>query len=394
MRAGKSDLMGERGIVHVFRPTWTEPDPANPGQRRRRESSTWNWRFEYRNRKYSGGDGYKTQREAREAGDRRMREVKLGLEEDPHKATFAVLDRILKAEAELQPTSTRASTLAVLARLRGFFEHDRLQEITRERIIEYVSAQRAKGRQDSTTRLDIRHLSRAMTGAQRKGLMMFLPEIPRIRVEPRTQTVPPHELDAIVAQLPEHWVRYYLIADEISWRARSEIKTRKWTDVDLGEPGWIHLDAEHSKTRKPRVFPMTARLRSLLSDQRTWVDALQLRIGVVIPWVFCRPDGAPLGDPRKAWARATRLAGFGKLEGRSGPWSSARVPHDIRRTVMRRWKAWGEAMDVRKDLGGHESDETHAGYTKDDVDSLIAFAERVDERRREEAAKVTAIRKG
>lgn len=386
--------MGERGITHVFRPTYTEPDPDNPGQRRARIASTWNWRFEYRSRKYSGGDGYKTKQEARDAGDRRMREVKLGLEEDPHKATFAVLERILKAEAELQPTTTQASTLAILGRLRGFFQFDRLQEITRERVIEYVSAQRAKGRQDSTTRLDIRHLSRAMTGAQRKGLVMYLPEFPKLKVSPRQQTVPPHELESIIAQLPEHWVRYYVIADEIGWRARSEIKTRRWTDVDFGEPGWVHLDAEHSKTGKPRVFPMTERLRSLLMDQRAWVSALQLRLGIVVPWVFARPDGSVLGDPRKAWASATKRAGFGKLEGRTGPWSSARVPHDIRRTVLRRWRAWGEAMDVRKDLAGHDSDETHAGYTGGDAPGLVAFAERVDERRRAEAEKVTVIRRG
>lgn len=323
-----------------------------------------------------------------------MREVKLGLEEDPHKATFAILDRILKAEAELQSNeATKDSTLHVLARLRGFFSMDRLQEISRERIIEYVASQRAKGRQDSTTRLDIRHLSRAMRGAQRKGLLPFLPEFPRLNVEPRRQTVPPHELEAIVAQLPEHWVRYYLIADEMSWRAQSEIKTRKWTDVDLGFPGWIHLDAAHSKTRKPRSFPITERLRELLAAQRAWIEAVELRTARVIPWVFCRPDGSPLGDPRKAWASACKRAGFGKLEGRSGPWSSARVPHDIRRTVLRRWKSWGEAMDVRKDLGGHDSDETHADYTGGDVASLVAFAERVDERRREEAGKVTAIRR-
>lgn len=385
--------MGERGIVHTFRPTYTEPDPDRPGYRRTRTASTWNWRFEYRNRKYSGGDSYKTKGEARDAGDRRMREVRAGLEEDPRKAAFAVLERILKTEAELQPPSTQASTLAITARLTSFFEHDRLQEITRERIIEYVSSRRALGRQDSTTRLDLRHLARAMRSAQRKGLLPYLPEFPRLKVEPRRQTVPPHELDAIVAQLPEHWVRYYVIADEIGWRARSEIKTRKWTDVDWGEPGWIHLDAEHSKTGKPRAFPLTARLRELLTDQRAWIDHVQQETGTVIPWVFARPDGSPLGDPRKAWASATKRAGFGKLEGRTGPWSSARVPHDIRRTVLRRWKAWGEAMDVRKDLAGHESDETHAWYTDQDLASMVAFADRVDERRKAEAAKVTAIRK-
>lgn len=384
--------MGERGIVHVAHPTWTEPDPEHPGQRRKREASTWIWRFEWRLKKYSGGDSYKTKQEAREQGQRRMREVKAGLEEDPHKATFAILDRILKAEAELQTAATKASTLAVLARLRAFFEHDRLQEIQRERIIEYVSSQRAKGRQDSTTQLDLRHLARAMTGAQRKGLLFSVPEFPRLKVQRRQQTIPPHELDSIVAQLPEHWVRYYVIADEIGWRARSEIKTRKWTDVDFSQPGWVHLDAAHSKTGKPRSFPMTERLRSLLTDQRAWVDALQLRVGIVVPWVFARPDGSVLGDPRKAWASATKRAGFGKLEGRTGPWSSARVPHDIRRTVLRRWRALGEAMDVRKDLAGHDSDETHAWYTGGDEAGLLAFAERMDERRRVEAEKVIALK--
>ena len=383
-------LMGERGVVHTFHPTWTEPDGL--GGRRKREATTWNWRFEYRKKRYSGGDSYKTKQEARDAGEKRMREVRAGMEDDPHKATFAILDRILKAESELQSQSTKASTLAILGRLRAFFGEDRLQDIQRERLIEYVAHQRAKGRQDSTTRLDLRHLSRAMRGAQRKGLLPYLPEIPKLKVEPRQQTIPPHELEAIVAQLPEHWVRYYLIADEISWRARSEIKTRKWTDVDFSEPGWVHLDAAHSKTRKPRVFPMTERLRALLRDQRAWIETLERETGRVIPTVFAKPDGTPLGDPRKTWASATRRAGFGKLEGRTGPWSSARCPHDIRRTVLRRWKSWGEAMDVRKDLGGHDSDETHADYTEGDRASLVAFAERADERRRE-TPKVSAIRR-
>jgi integrase len=358
-----------------------------------REASTWNWRFEYRNRKYSGGDGYKTQRDAREAGDKRMREVKAGMEGDPHKATFAVLDQVLTAEAQLQTPGTKASTLTVLARLREYFAEYRLQEISREVIIGYVGSQRGKGRQDSTTRLDINHLARAMRSAQRKGLLPYLPEFPRLRVEPRRQTIPPHELEMIVSQLPEHWVRYYLIADEISWRARSEIRTRKWTDVDWREPGWIHLDAAHSKTRKPRIFPMTVRLRALLTEQREWIERLERVSGCVIPWVFARPDGTALGDPFTAWTSACRRAGFGKIEGRTGPWSSARVPHDIRRTVLRRWRAWGEAMDIRKDLGGHDSDATHADYTDGDVAGLVAFAERADERRRQEAEKVVAIRK-
>lgn len=384
--------MGERGCIHVFRPTWTEPDGA--GGRRTREASTWNWRFEYHSKRYSGGDSYKTKQEARDAGELRMREVKAGLEEDPRRATFAVLDRILAAEAELQIPRTKLGYLVILSRLRGFFGQDRLSELSRERMIEYVSYQRSRGRQDSTTRLDLRHLAHALRAAQNKRLVFAVEKPPVLRVTPRQQTVKPHELDAIVAHLPEHWVRYYVVADEMGWRARSEIKTRRWTDVEWGPPGWVYLDAEHSKTRKARVFPMTERLRALLMDQRAWVEALEKSIGAVVPWVFARPDGTVLGDPQKAWISATKRAGFGKLEGRKGPWSSARVPHDIRRTVLRRWKALGEAIDVRMDLAGHDSTDTHDGYTGGDLDSLQAFAERIDERRKVDAEKVVAIRKG
>jgi integrase len=384
--------MGERGIVHTFRPCWTELDPSNPGQRRKRVASTWNWRFEWRLKKYSGGDSYKTKAEAREAGERVMREVKAGLECDSHKATFAVLDRILTAEAQLQKPATKSSTMAVLARLSAFFSGDRLQEISRERIIEYVAHQRAKGRQDSTNRSDLRHLARAMRSAQRKGLLPYLPEFPRLKVAPRQQTIPPHELDAIVSHLPEHWIRYYAIADEIGWRARSEIRTRKWTDVDFGLPGWVHLDAEHSKTGKPRSFPMTGRLRELLDAQREWVQKIERSSGRIIPWVFCKPDGSKMGDPRKAWATATARAGFGKLEGRSGPWSSARVPHDIRRTVLRRWQALGEPLDVRMAIAGHDSTSTHVGYVGGDPESLQAFGERIDAGREREAVRVTPLK--
>lgn len=370
--------MGDRGSVHAFQPQWTEPDPANPGRRRLRTASTWHWRFEWRAKRYTGGDNFHTKREALDAGEKRKAEVRRGLEADPHKTTFAALDLILAAEATLEKPGTAASTHAVLNRLRPFFEHDRLAEIKRERAIEYIAHQRAKGYQDSTIQLDLRLLRKALGLAYEAGLVLAVSKFPHLDVKPRRQTIPPHELEAILAQLPEHWVRYYLIADECGWRARSEIRSRQWTDVEWGPPGWVRLDAEHSKTGEPRAFPITDRLRALLVEQRAWIEALQERTGRVIPWVFAKPDGTKLGDPRKAWASATRRAGFGKLEGRTGPWSSAKVAHDIRRTVLRRWATLGEGLDVRMAAAGHASAETHMGYVGGDADSLQAFAERLN----------------
>jgi len=383
--------VSERGSVHPYQGTWTEKDPA--GGRRLRTAQTWNYRFEYRGKRYTGGDSYRTRAEAREAGEKRKHEVVAGLEEDPRKATFAVVNRLVTATSVLQAPSTQLSTLAILARLRSFFENDRLSDMRWERVVEYVAHQRTSGYQDNTIKLDLRTLKLGLTLAHEQGLVNIIPRFPKIATVHRDQTIPPHELEAIISELPEHWVRYYLIADEIGWRARSELRSRKWTDVDMGNPGWVHLDAAHSKTRKARSFPMTARLREYLTVQRAWVDEVQTKAGAIVPWVFCTSEGKAIGDPRKAWHSACARAGFGKLEGRTGPWSSAKVPHDIRRTVIRRWDALGAPLSVRMAAAGHDSAQTHAGYVGGDPESLRAFAERLDEARNEQAEKVTAIKR-
>lgn len=387
--------MSDRGSVKAFRAKWTEPDPDNPGQRRTRTASTWTYRFDYHNKRYTGADNYQTKRQALDEGEKRKAEVRRGMESDPSRTTFAVLDRILVAEAGNQKKTTGLSTLAGLARLRKVIRPDeRLMDFKRTRVLEVLTSLRELGLRDSTIKVTLSHLRRALNLALDDGLIFAVPRFPRIKVIPRQQTVLPHELDAIISKLPEHWVRFYRVADEIGWRARSEIRTRKWTDVDFAG-GWIHLDAEHTKGGKSRSFPMTERLRSLLNDQRAWIIALELQTGRIIPWVFCKPDGDQLGwSAHKVWLKATRLAGFGKLEGRTGPWSGAKVSHDIRRTVLRRWKAAGERIDVTMDLAGHSSAETHSGYTSGDEASLKAFAERIDEARRRQAEKVTAITKG
>jgi integrase len=394
--------MSDRGITHVFRATWTEPDPDNPGKRRLRTAGTWSWRFTFRGKTHSGSGshekpgGYRTQREARDAGDKRRGEVLAGLEEDPRRTMFSVLERVAIAECAVLKPHTQLVYKTAFDRLRPFLKDDLAGRINRSRILEYVEHQRAHPYRDSTIALDLRCLRRAMGLAHEQGLIVAIPKFPVIHVERRQQTIRPDELQGILAQLPTWWCQFYLVADEVGWRAQSELKTRKWTDVDF-EGGWLHLDPGHSKSGKARVFPFTERLRSLLIDQRLWIDVLEQDAGRIIPWVFCRMNGSPLGDMRRAWSSACRRAGFGKLEGRSGPWSGAKVPHDIRRTVLRRWDALGAPLAVRMAAAGHDDQATHAGYIGGDPDSLKAFAERLDAdraKREGQIPKVVPLKKG
>ena len=82
------------------------------------------------------------------------------------------------------------------------------------------------------------------------------------------------------------------------WR-KSELRSRQWRHVDFAA-GWLRREPEETKNREGRMFPLIPELRAVLDAQRARVEALQKATGQVIPWVFCRDDGAPVGDFKKA----------------------------------------------------------------------------------------------
>lgn len=394
--------MRERGGVHTFRPTWTEPGAHG---RITKTSTHWHWRFTYAGKRYFGGRGlngyqYPSRTEARDAGEARLAEVRQGYEQSPLKATWLTLETIIRAHCKGEDPGTAASMEACLNRLRGFFGKDRLRDLDDTRILLFRDRQLApgaktetEGYQPSTVKLDLSYLRRGLAIAFRKRLILELPSMPAIRRRKRTATVRPDELPLLLAGMPEHWRRFFLIADELGWRARSELRTRRWPDVSF-VGGWVHLDAESSKTREARVFPFTARLRALLVDQRDWVNAIEQRSARVVPWVCPREDGRQLGDYRKVWQTACRHAGYGKIEGRTGPWSSVKVAHDIRRAALNRWEGMGVAGGSRQAMAGHASDSTFTDYYRvASLDDLRRAAERIDAAREAEEPKVVAIRK-
>ena len=398
--------MSERGGVHTHRPTWTEADPSDPAKRLTKRSKHWHWRFSYAGKRFFGGTGndgfpFKNRAEARDFGEKRLAEVRQGYEQDPRKATWTTLETIIRAHCKGEDPASALSMEACLSRLASFFKDDRLRDIDDTRILLYRDRQLApgaktatEGYQPATVKLDLSYLNRGLRIAFRKRLIQELPAMPKIRRRKRVAMFRPDEMETLLSGMPDHWRRFFLIVEELGWRARSELRTRKWTDVSF-EQGLVHLDAESTKTHEARVFPMTKRLRDLLTDQRTYVTAMEQRTGKIIPWVCPREDGSQIGDYRKVWSTACKRAGWGLLEGRTGPWSSAKVAHDIRRTAQNRLEEMGIRAGVRQAIAGHSNESTfHSYYEQASLEDLKRAAERIDAfREAEEPPKVVSIKK-
>ena len=91
------------------------------------------------------------------------------------------------------------------------------------------------------------------------------------------------------------------------WRCRSEVLPLEWRNVDFAA-GEVRIDAGASKNGEPRVFPITARLRSLLDAQRIERERLKKEEGKIVARVFHR-NGEPIRYFKTAWARACKAAG-------------------------------------------------------------------------------------
>ena len=184
------------------------------------------------------------------------------------------------------------------------------------------------------------------------------------------------------------------VAKLTGWR-KSELRSRQWRHVDF-EAGWLRLEPEETKNREGRMFPLIPELRAVLEAQRARVEALQKATGQVIPWVFCRDDGAPVGDFKKAWPTACVAAGSSascpcwRQTARRGPQGRdahgaegpTKLVHDFRRTAVRNLIRAGIPETVAMKLTGHRTRAVFQRYAIVEEGMLREAGERLAARAR------------
>jgi integrase len=185
-------------------------------------------------------------------------------------------------------------------------------------------------------------LQRGFRLARQSGLIATQPTIEMLSGENVRRGFLEHDdFRRLVDSLPERYrdpVTFLYLA---GWR-KGEMKSLRWGDVNLPD-ALITLRAENSKNKHPRKLALAGELLQIVrrahSNRRLGCD-----------FVF-HHRGRPIGDFRKAWRAACRIAKVGEI-----------IPHDLRRCGVRNLSRAGVPQAVAMAQTGHRTVSTFLRY--------------------------------
>ncbi len=255
------------------------------------------------------------------------------LDEHQQHRSYAKVERHVRRHLHRHFTGTKGTAIAYDRLLA--FKHARLEE----------------GASPSTVRYELSLVRTGLVVAHRAGRLPVLPPLPSVHVEnTRTSFFEPDEYEALAKNLPAAPRSVATFMYWTGWR-RKETLSREWRHVDF-ERGTIILEPGETKSGEGRTFPFDVlpELAALLKAQREYTDAVERRMGQVVRHVFHR-GGRPVKSIRAAWRVACRKAGL-----------IGRIPHDFRRSAVRRLERAGVPRSVAMKLVGHQTELMYRRY--------------------------------
>jgi integrase len=294
--------------------------------------------------------------------------------------TIAELVEALRADFELRGKSS-PQNLSHLKRVETDFGPWRAVEVAAEGIDKYVEQRIADGDRPATINRTLQMLGQCFVLAIRRGHLARAPFIRHLSEagNARQGFFSEQELAAVISHLPEDLHDFTRFAAATGMRC-GEIKSLTWADVD-GDA--LRLRGEHSKNGEARIIPLVGELAKIIERRQAARRVEENGTVRMAEFIFHRGGaGAAVGEFRKSWATATRLA---KCPGR--------LFHDLRRSAVRSMVQAGVNPQVAKKISGHKTDSMFSRYSIIVTDDLRSALERTDQYRATAAKqKVVAMR--
>jgi integrase len=251
--------------------------------------------------------------------------------------------------------------------LEPFFGRRRMAAITTADVRRYAVRRQGEGAKNATINRELAVLKRAFVLAIAAGILPSRPHIALLREDNvRRGFFEAEEFEAVRRRLRPDLADFVSFLYTTGWRWRSEAARLRWMNVAF-DPGEIRLEPGTTKTGEGRVFPFTVELRALLERRRAVTRDRERKLGRVVPQVFTRANGEPLGTFNKAWATACRAAGV-----------PGRVLHDFRRTAVRNLVRAGVSERVAMQLVGWKSRQMLDRYHIVSAADLLDAAKKLD----------------
>lgn len=235
--------------------------------------------------------------------------------------------------------------------LRRRFAGLRAAALTYDRLLAYKQTRLGEQASPSTVRYELSLVRTGLVIAHRAGRLAALPPLPPVHVEnTRSSFFEDAEFRRLVRHLPPAPAAVATFMFWTGWR-RNETLTREWRHVDFTR-GTIVLEPGETKNGQGRTLPFDVlpELAALLKAQRVYTTDVERRTGQIIPWVFHR-DGERVVSIRQAWRTACKKAGL-----------VGRIPHDFRRSAVRRFERCGVPRSVAMQLVGHQTEAIYRRY--------------------------------
>jgi len=339
-----------------------------------RESAVWWIRFRQHGKTERQSTETTSERKAREFLLEREGKVALGLPVSPRGDRLTLADAATMIRDDYTANGRKSGHTSLEIRLAHLEAHFggtvRLGRLSTDAIEKYKTARLAEAAAPATINRELAALRRMATLARKRHSFVVPFQVEMFEERNARQGFFEAEaLEAVCERLRPELAALARAAVITGWR-KSELRSRQWPHVDFAA-GWIRLEPEETKNRDGRQFPLVPELRALLEAQRARVEGIQKKTKRIVPWVFCREDGASVGDFKKAWATACIKAGFFRVvpvsEPKEGePHKTRKVPtkifHDTRRSAVRGLERAGVPRSAAMKMTGHKTESIYRRY--------------------------------
>jgi integrase len=290
-----------------------------------------------------------TEAEARRLLRHRLREVGahvLGARKfagpQQERLTVEELLRNYERDCEIRKLKGLQQTRSHLKHIRGFFGMDRALAVTTPRLRDYIAARRQEpvrgrsGPHDATINRELEGLQRAFALAVEAGTLAAAPKFPSLREDNARQGFFERgDFLAVLSQLHEPDLKDFI--EWFYWTGMRTDESRSLTWPCFDRETWtLRLHSKDDKIHKGRVIPLVGPLRQIIERR-----IRARRFGCDL--IFHR-SGKPVGEFRKSWKTACRLAGV-----------SGKLPYDMRRTAVRNRSAAGVPDGENMAISGHRT---------------------------------------